>query len=473
MKQADAAETSLSQKKSPTGDKSVENDGRELGEGSRVSEGTRGSSNTPRPALFSACIDYLKVTFDWMYMPGDKQFDALFKILLIDNSTYAVNNGNLGYEVKQKFDEGLYIQIGGENTKNALGHNTTLFEMQGHACRLFEERLVHDAPFEANDDYDPITIRSGWLRLLEQIASMGGKCTRIDLPTDDLTGIVPFEDLREKVKAHEYTTNMRSFRLNDQMPHGRDSSEETFTKTAGYSATFGSRDTVQLCIYNKLAERLRHGGTVNTSFWIRYEVRYYHQNAVRAFDGLLRAYEQGKEVEFIAGCLAGCISFKEKRAKGRNTYEMKAWDKWEKFLANVESQEISCRTHSSSTLESNAQWVMKETARIFAVLVAIMQDKCDEMFRYIAENGTNMMDFDDFTKVNNYLMTKDRPQYKNLPDMALAVTKALGSKGHACDEFYNLFFGGGVKLGSAKYTVLPGSQVIDLSKDDDPLDPKK
>jgi len=459
----------VSLKESAEADKSV--DGAAVAEATQgvtcVSTDARGSSNTPRPSSFNTCIDYLKVRFDWMYMDGNKEFDELFKILMIDPVKRENKAGSNGYEIMMVFDEGLVLQIGGEHTKNALGNNTTLLEMQGKACRLFEDRICSGFPFEVEEDLEMRAIRSGWLRLLEKLAEMQCHCTRIDLPTDDMTGIIPFEELRSKIAERQYTSNMRAFALDDQLPKSADTARVRHSKNAGYTATLGSRDTVQLCIYNKLAERMRHGGTLNVSFWIRYEVRYYHRNAERAFNGLINAYEQGTENEFIVGCLANCISFKEKRdADGHNMSRVKVWQKWLDFIQDVKAQEISKRTHLIPTVESNAQWIMKEGCKIFAILAAINPERFDDMYHYIVQNGAGLLGQDELNRINNYLDSKGKEKFKDLYSLYNFVMSRPGVTDAHGDDLFQLFWGTGMKLGSARYISLPGVENIDISEDD-------
>lgn len=427
----------------------------------------RGASNTPRPSSFNTCIDYLKMRFDWMYMKGNEQFRDLFRILLIDEDKYIVKPGSNGYEVMMVFDEGLVLQIGGETTKNALGNNTTLLEMQGKACRLFEERICNTFPFEAEDDLQLTAVRNGWLKLLEKLADMGGHCTRIDLPTDDLTGIVPFDELREKIAERQFTSNMRAFTLDDQLPKSADTARVRQSKNAGYTATLGTRDTVQLCIYNKLAERLRHGGTLNVSFWIRYEVRYYHANADRAFDGLLNAYEEGTESEFIVGCLSSCISFKEKReTTGHNMSRVPTWAKWDNFISSVKAQKMSKRTRPEPTVKSNAQWAMKEASKILAILTAVNREKFEEMYHYLVQGGADKLEPEDLIRVNNYLDAKEKPKFKDLAEMYAYVMATPGVSTLMGPDLFDLFYGDGARLGSARYLTLPGNPSIDISQDD-------
>jgi DNA relaxase NicK len=446
---------------SPAGDKSVADP---------TGTPARGMSNTPRPASFNTCIDYLKVRFDWMYMDGDKEFAELFRILMIDEQQRTVKAGKNGYEVMFVYDEGLVLQFGGEHTRNALGQNTTLLELQGHACRLFEERVCKSFPFETDDQMEIIATRNAWQRLLDKLTDMNAHCTRIDLPTDDMTGIIPFEELRNKIAEKEFTSNMRAFSIDDQLPKSVDTARVRKSKGAGYTATLGTRDTVQLCIYNKLAERMRHGGTLNVSFWIRYEVRYYHRNAERALAGLVHAYHENRENEFIVGCLSSCISFKEKRGEGRNTFREEIWDKWLTFIADVKAQQISIRTHTTATVESNAQWIMKEGSKILAVLCAIKRDKLQDVLYYLVRNGVDLLGPEELTKINNYCLAHDQNQFKDLGELYTYVMDAPGVNRPYDQDVVDMYWGDGVRLGSARYSSISGSENIDLSNSDPDVD---
>jgi hypothetical protein len=189
--------------------------------------------------------------------------------------------------VKLELGPGLSLWYGGTITKDCYGHATTVLEMKGEACRDFEERRFFQEENAEQKDRDAI-IRKGWLDLLVEARRMEGQCTRVDLPTDDLSGTITTDLIKAKVQNREYTTKMRRLEVTDETDmnlfNGASESLPGYasvldSKLRGYSATFGSRDSMQLCIYDKAAERTVRGFVVDVKSWIRFEVRYYHKNA--------------------------------------------------------------------------------------------------------------------------------------------------------------------------------------------------
>jgi len=456
----------------PEGHKSVEAEDGQTGLG--VSQGGRGASNTPDPKYFNTCIDYLKVRFDKPFQMTDLDFILLFDLLKLNINHVTMKRGGDNYEDTFAYDEGCCVMSGGDYTKNKDGKETCVLEMKGHACRLFEERIWNALPFKPEPREARKISDEGWKRLFLKLRDMGAICTRIDLPTDDLNGAVPFAELRQKIGNKEYTSNMRSMTLQDSLPKDCDPARIRESKNQGYTATLGGRDSVQLCIYNKLAERERFGGVFNLNSWIRYEVRYYHRNAQKAFLGLTNAFETGNVQKFIVGCLKGCIDFKEDMDKFRkdgNTGHAPTWDVWDKFLAGVEENKISSRVRAESSYEVSAQWLMKSAAKALARLCAGRPELATKMLCFLIKGGTANFDEDDLAMVNNFrtLAGTDENKeaaYTSIIEMDRALDQIPGMKEPYDEELGKLFYGIGLKLGGANYSDL-GIVGADSDDDDD------
>ena len=88
---------------------------------------------------------------------------------------------------------------------------------------------------------------------------MDGDCKRVDLPTDDFSGNITVDELKQKVAHHFYSTDLRALEVTDQKAELKDVKTVKDSKLSGYSATFGTRKSLQLCVYDKLAERMSAG----------------------------------------------------------------------------------------------------------------------------------------------------------------------------------------------------------------------
>jgi len=248
-----------------------------------------------RVGIVNTCVDYLKIRFDGSFEKGDPRWLKLWGILRVDPSLFVERSGASGYLHGFDIEEGLSWFWGGAFTKSAIGEETCLMELKGSGCRGFEARVIAEHPGESVSakDYE---IFKAWDVFLKEIFALGGHCTRIDLPTDDFSGLVPFDGLKERIGKRAYLSSLRKFQEFPDFPQDFDS-VEVFRSNTGYTATFGSRESVQLCIYNKKAEREAKGFAVLIPSWIRYEVRYYHDSAVSALAAFMASFDDAVGLE--------------------------------------------------------------------------------------------------------------------------------------------------------------------------------
>jgi hypothetical protein len=394
----------------------------------------RGRSNTPSTQpLFNTCIDYFKMRFDASYEDRPSFFEKLLKVLLVDPSFFHEGPGINGYMKKLDMGVGLSLWYGGTITKNNLGQSTTVLEMKGSACRDYEEHVFSDAQYKDEFAKREDVLRQAWIELIDACLDLGGHCTRIDLPTDDMSGTLTSDEIKDKITKREYTTFIRRLDVTDasDIPLEEGGNVEgdlvgiattKMSKLSGYSATFGGRDTTQLCIYDKKAEQQMKGNFVSCKSWIRFEVRYYHKNAERELPRLYEALLASNESSHIAGALAATIQFKEPNEKDENhRHEAKGWGKWSAFLAGVQANEPFAALEPTLSIGTNAAWLVKEAAKVMVRIVSATGCSVDQLFKILVVEGVNRLDNKDLQAINQFRRAADKEPYRNLDDVQRAV----------------------------------------------------
>lgn len=346
-----------------------------------AAKGRGGSSNTPhtKPKI-NTCIDYLKIRFNVGYEKNPSFFEKLFKELGFNPDEFGREGVYNNYLHHLQMGVGATLAFGGTMTLTAKGEETTLLELKGQACRRFEERrwLLDENNYEKKWE-DAIT--EYWCSLLELVKfEMEGICTRVDLPTDCLDGFIKTDDIRQKIKNREYTTTMRSLQLTDEgdapeltLKNGQSKSLMGVatikdSALAGYTATFGTRKSVQLCIYDKAAEQWNQSGKPEHESWIRFEVRYYHSAADQEMIPLIQALQSGKIEKHILGCLATAIDFKEPNNKDEShRSEAKRWDKWDALLCGTPKGKAFAEIRGAYAIDKMMMmWLVREVSKPLA-----------------------------------------------------------------------------------------------------------
>ncbi len=339
------------------------------------------SCNTPPSSPFNrhgTCIDYLKVTFPHGFEKDRDKFSDLLELMVIDEDASEAMRSMHGFNNVLRIAPGTNLAYGGTMTIRKSGEETTMIEMSGEGCRDFEDRYFSRIFMKDQTADRGKTIRKAWIELIEMCRSLDGTCKRIDLPTDDYSGDITVEDIKKKVALHEYSTQLRALEVTDQKGDGdlKDVKTVRDSKLSGYSATFGTRKSLQLCIYDKLAERMSKGIDPHVESWMRFEVRFYHDRADQELRELLAALKAGTESAHIVGCLAAVINFKE--PSGRNDAHKclaHTWAKWtEMTKAGSEVQAFSVSPRVMS-IESNASWLVREGGKSFLRILTALDGK--------------------------------------------------------------------------------------------------
>lgn len=340
---------------------------------------------------------------------------------------------------------GTNLAYGGTMTNRKTGESTTMLEMSGEGCREFEDRYFSRLYMADNSLDRTETVRKGWIELIELCLELAGECKRVDLPTDDFSGRITVDEIKTKVARHYYSTTLRSLETTDGKEVLKDVKTVRDSKLSGYSATFGTRKSLQLCIYDKLAERLASGIDPQVDTWIRYEVRFYHERADVEIRELLKALKEGKESQHIVGALAAIIDFKEPTdASAKHRNDAKTWSKWAELVRDGSAFNKFAASPRVMSVESNASWLMKEGSKSFLRVLASLDGKdIATIGSALALKALGKMTKADLQFINQYRKSLGYPEFATikelekyffgLPDLVIEfdgeVTKLLFDKG--------------------------------------------
>ena len=387
-----------------------------------------GVSNTP-PKKYrsrSTCIDYFTFRINHNYIKDKELFNKLLQILHIYLYETKESKGRNNYTTTLSLAPGISLSYGGQLTKNKLGQETTVLELKGSGCREFEERYYALGPEFKSKSKEEV-IREGWIKLFEECLALDGVCTRIDLPTDDFSGQITVDEIRTKLQRREYTTRMRKLEVTNS--NNEEDDDEGFkepkkldgintvidSKLSGFSATFGNRRHVQLCIYDKKAEQRKKGLFKYIDSWIRYEVRYYHDNAELELPILLDALRNGKESKHIASCLAGIFEFKEANILGdTNRSKNRVWKKWTEFIGDAGKKESFANSPKSMSIESNAAWLAIDASASLGKLASCLEVSYSEILGAYISRWIRKIDKEHLQAINQYRREKGLETFKTI-----------------------------------------------------------
>ena len=382
-------------------------------ESAEAAEGGEGFSNTPhtKPKL-NACIDYLKFRFDVSYKECPGAFQHLFKVLNVNLAESEKSGVYNNYTSHLIMGVGLNLAYGGTMTRTSDGKETSLLELKGSACRDFEERRFDADPDGKEKGWEK-AVSGYWVELINALISIGGTFTRIDLPTDLVNDYITIDEIKEKIAKREYTTAMRSLELTDDAaaPEFNNGQTKSLTgiatikdsKLSGYTATFGTRRATQLCIYDKAAEQRSKNGNEEYAHWIRFEVRYYHENANQEIIPLLHALQSGTVKRHIIHCLATAIDFKEPNEKDKNhRSQAKQWDKWTALLGGIEKGSGFGQIRTGYSIETNIRWLIKDSAKSLTRVCLAMLVHPDIVGRLLVAKAISKLDKHDYQIINQY-----------------------------------------------------------------------
>lgn len=434
---------------------------------STISTAQAGYSNTPHrwfgedkpgPGIrFNVCIDYLKVTFLGEFHPEKrsiKQYHPLLEAFCVDPTKWQSCPGRNSYKRGYYFDEHLSIFAGGDFTKSN-DVDTFSVEMKGQACRDFEKTVKQKLGKQATAEQIDAAIREAWKNLLLKIAEFEGKCTRIDLPVDDLVGIVPIEELKVKVMERCYRSNMRSKDVDEGDDGDKSPTHIRTSKNKGLTITVGGRTRRQLVVYNKKAEmESKKGGIVLSDKWIRYESRFYHNSAEEALALLTGAFcdpDPTKVPKVIVGLLKGMMDVKE--YKTSQIRHCPTWSKWAEFLKGVEEIEILSQARVESTVQTNALWLTNDASKAIARLWTLYPDDFAAIMMFLVKEGLSRFDTKDLFKMNNQRKDDGDDPFEDLSSAKEYAFQHFGQFPNIPEYVQALMKREQIKMGSVRYNL--------------------
>ena len=388
-----------------------------------------GCSNTPpgksQNHIFTS-IDYFSFRFDCSYETDQAIFSHLLELLTthIDWGFTHVKGKN-GYTDGLEINQGITLYYGGDITRTSEGNLTSYLELKGEGCRMFENvanyRHFNDDYLE--DDY--------WHELFQACIEIGGKCTRIDLPVDDCEGLISISTIKEKIANKEYTTRLRKI---EEMTSYEDNNIKTEcidglpdvvstieSKHKGYSVTLGNRSHVQLCIYDKKAEQNNKGRELFCKHWVRYESRFYHDNAHSIFTQLYYHLGDHTSSEFITGCLATILQLKANNKNAKINRSRNPIDpSYAVLIANRGEATMFKSPVNNNELDDNASWFIKSASKTFLKIIAAMNKMgihSAEVLTALVHKCTKKIDESDLKTINQYLRSNKIQEFSSLKEL--------------------------------------------------------
>lgn len=427
---------------------------------------TSGPSNTqymtykpPERRMIQTLIDYFKVRFDFPYCLSAKEPEIREMCLNILQVFYVtpdmevqLKHGGSHYEKGYQFGENFFIFSEGTDTR-VHGMDTMLIELKGDSIRsLMRRGATHERYISHNkdaDENDPKFQRWVWCKIFAVIEKYPHRVTRIDVPTDDFSGIIPLEELKYKCLHKHYVSRMRKPSLEREVTDGESDEVEEYAKEhqngkKGWSFTLGRRTSAsQLCIYDKKAEMDASGaGIVLAAQWLRFESRFYKDNAEELFPKLKTAYESEDSLaaqRFIVGCLAALIEFKDRRLTSDNTYKADTWEPWKVLIAQADVLQFASLAYKTLTIKGNAIWLAKAGDRtIDRVLIAYAEDVID-VIRYLIVDGLPKCDKVDLEIANEMRGQIGREKFGDLGTPLAIIFNTVNGGKLPCDDVLRLF----------------------------------
>ena len=416
----------------------------------------RGWSNTPSGKSLKnvfTSIDYFSFRFEQTYEENRETFQHLLKLLTYTSDhSFAYAKGKNGYTDCVVIGPGISIFYGGDMTMDKNGNLTSYLELKGEGCREYE-----NIAYYKNKD---LNIDDCWSELFEACMAIGGKCTRIDLPVDDCEGIIDIDTIKEKIANKEYTTRLKkieetvSYEDDDQENLGNNGLPDIVStiesKHKGYSVTLGNRSHIQLCIYNKKAEQNNKGRPVQYGSWVRYESRFYHDNANDIFHKLYWHLYDHNSSKFIVGCLSAIFQLKANNKHDKINRSRNPIDPGYALLTSNKCQVAMFKSPvASSELDDNTFWFIKSASKTLLKIIAALNRmgiNSAEVLTALVHKSVSKVDESDLKTINQYLRQHQIEEFKSL----LELRQFIRYNNTFVDEMHDPTLGLIIKKKSAK-----------------------
>lgn len=350
----------------------------------------------------NACLDYFKIRVIGKWTEKDKFFNAFLNALLIDSTNYDSEPFKGGYPMFRIYDEDTFVFGNSEEKKTKDGKYCWYLELKGHGCRMFDLRCKNNG----------VDSRSAYIELFDTIFKFRQKgymidFHRIDIAIDDFTGIIKKDELREKFLKGHFISKLRTRTNEEDYEFGRK------IENKGFSITLGGRCSRQLCIYDKVAERDVRGYDVDKKYWMRYESRFFADNANWVSIQIYSALKENNLAFIAARLLGGIIEFKEDNKMSRkNIDKVKTWSKWTKLLGTCEKVEYKSQQELEMdiTMHKKKKWVVDVPYKILTMIYLIDPNNFNSFLKFCLAKGVSRLKNEDLNRVNYHLVsTNDEP----------------------------------------------------------------
>lgn len=281
-----------------------------------------------KPGVY-CLIDYFKVSFnncDWF--PNSDLVKELLNILKVDYQDFDFFGGTRNYKRRLSYGEGFDILADPDESAKRPGvDNYFILELKGSGCRHFEERGC------------------SWQELFDFCYMFDARIHRIDVAVDDMKGYLDLEGLKSRLSSKWYVTDsFRESSFKQEYSEGLEGFDysiedkiDVYEKYAGWSATLGSKQAIQLQFYDKHAEREARNISLLVNHWIRCEMRFYDYKAANVFPILQNAIDNDMFCTVAMALLNRIITIKDDCTKfdSLHFYRAETWPAWSNFMNQV------------------------------------------------------------------------------------------------------------------------------------------
>ena len=379
-----------------------------------------GMSNTrcecPSSQSLNVFIDYLYVRFHGGFSPFNEEdlqrFAPLFGLLKIYPQFYTEQKSRSWKNFLQ-YDTGTFFKSSTDYNESKDGPCCYL-ELKGEGCRSFE-------------------LRGGsWPDLLSWILDHTNHVNRIDVALDDMAGIITMNQILDRIHKGAYSTRLRTWKVVNGSNVFDEVPNIVQSKNDGCSITFGGRQTKQLQIYNKAAERMAKNYSVEHGSWIRYEGRFMHEVGYDVLNQVVAGFYTSNILSVIAGLIKGLVEFKEHSADSR-VRRRENWHLWEKLLLSAEKIVPQKQSSVESNLAKKQSWLSIASGRILAKAYLANPDEFDNYIGFSVANKIEEFNFVDLAEVNNLRIIQNMPIYETLEDARVILQKRFQAYAYPTD----------------------------------------
>ncbi len=321
-------------------------------------------------------IDYLSATFPLIVTVSEDEQERSIQTYRLFRDFFGLKACQCHHEAfssnnyKYQYTLSEFITLRCDGPINANGEKTCQLEMKGEGCREFER----------------IANGKTWLDLFNLLIGMDSTFKRIDLATDDFSGLEMNQTyFYKKLKKGEYTSVFKS------PPKFFGFDENTFNIELG-----GRRSPTQLVVYDKRREQLQKHKSLDESYWTRYELRFRGAKADVMVLELCKNYKNNDDLingldisKFAKIQMLNTLNIKiDSNYCDKNKDKADTDPKWLSFLDNIEKGEKIKVTQRESTYESRRAYAMPRASIILATWYAMknrdmdlfIHDFCKEMY---------------------------------------------------------------------------------------------